>query len=147
MVDQFGLSFLHTFAPWPCLCFATFGKHIIPFQICSKGDIFIYDFIAWWKYAKISCTLYIAIPPCRSKAMNFVYFANYYMETIVKSIWNGLLIKIQIELIENLAFVINMEKKWIHWGVVCLDIKAKLLVTQRTFEITVELAQRLAKVT
>jgi hypothetical protein len=46
MVDQFGLSFLHTFAPWPCLCFAIYGKHVIPFQICSKGHSFIYDFTA-----------------------------------------------------------------------------------------------------
>jgi hypothetical protein len=56
------------------------------------------------------------------------------------------LIRIQIALIENLAFVINGEKIWVHCGVVCLDIKAKLLVTHGTFAIMVQLAHKLAKV-
>ncbi len=56
------------------------------------------------------------------------------------------MIRIQIALIENLAFVINEEKIWVHCGVVCLDIRVKLLVTQGTFTIMVQLAHKLAKV-
>jgi hypothetical protein len=56
------------------------------------------------------------------------------------------LIRIQIALAKNLAFVINGEKIWVHCGVVCLDIRAKLLVTQGTFAIMVQLAHKLAKV-
>jgi hypothetical protein len=56
------------------------------------------------------------------------------------------LIRIQIALIENLAFVKNGEKIWVHCGVVCLNLKAKLLVTQGTFAIMVQLAHKLVKV-
>ncbi len=42
-----------------------------------------------------------------------------------------------IKCIEHLAFVINGEKIWVHWGVLCLNTNVMLPMTQVAFAIMV----------
>jgi hypothetical protein len=47
--------------------------------------------------------------------------------------------------IKRLAFVINGEKIWAHWGVLCLDTNVMLPVTQVAFATVVQLVKAKCK--
>ncbi len=106
----------------------------------NRGDIFISNFIA-------------TIKVCQGQIYNLYYDATLafqgdefwsfheLLQGDHQQIHTKWVIDYNTKSIKNLAFVINGEKIWVHWGILCPNTNVMMPMTQATFAIVIQLVK------
>ncbi len=134
--NQFGSSLLCSYAMWASVYSAIYEEHAIPIQICTMGG-YLHIWIHSYSQGMPSWLYNLYYDATLSFQGNEFWSFHGLLQDDHQQIHTKWVTDYNIECIEHLAFVINGEKIWVHWGVLCPNINVMLPMTQVAFAIMV----------